>query len=64
MMRNRIALYPLAHTPVIWVIQDILRVMAKFLIFSLLISPRINNTAMMFRGLWDGVRGVKGSYRN
>lgn len=36
MMRNRIVLYSLAHTPRVWIMQDIYRIMAKFLIFSLL----------------------------
>lgn len=64
MMRNRILLYSLAHTPTIWVVHDIFRVAAKFLIFSLLISPRVKNSIMMLRGIADGVRGVKGGLQN
>ena len=64
MMRNRILLYSLAHTPTIWIVHDVFRVIAKFLIFSLLISPRKNNSMMMLKGIVDGIRGVKGSFPN
>src|SRR3989338_8556618 len=64
MMRNRILLYSLAHTPAIWIVHDVFRVIAKFLIFSLLISPRKNNATMMLKGIADGVRGVKGGFQN
>ena len=64
MMRNRIVLYTLVHTPIIWILQDFYRVISKFLIFSLLISPRKNNIRMMLKGLLDGVRGKKGKFLN
>ena len=64
MMRNRILLYSLAHTPTIWIVHDVFRIIAKFLIFSLLISPRKNNATMMLKGIADGVRGVKGGFQN
>ena len=64
MMRNRIRLYSLVHTPTIWIVHDFFRVIAKFLIFSLLISPRKANAAMMLRGIADGVRGVKGGFQD
>lgn len=63
MMRNRILLYSMVHTPTIWIVHDIFRVTAKFLIFSLLISPRKNNAIMMLKGIVDGVRGVKGGFK-
>ena len=64
MMRNRILLYSLAHTPAIWIVHDVFRVIAKFLIFSLLISPRKNNSMMMLKGIVDGIRGVKGGFQD
>lgn len=64
MMRNRILLYSLVYTPTIWIVHDIFRVIAKFLIFSLLISPRKNNSMMMLKGIIDGIRGVKGSFQD
>jgi rhamnosyltransferase len=64
MMRNRIILYSLAHTPRVWIMQDIYRVVAKFLIFSLLMSPRRKNAVMMLKGIKDGISGKQGSYQN
>jgi rhamnosyltransferase len=46
-MRNRIA-------------QDVPRVAAKFLIFSVLVGPRGDNVRFMLRGLMDGIRGRSG----
>ena len=64
MMRNRVLLYSLAHTPTIWIVHDFFRVIAKFLIFSLLISPRKDNAVMMLRGIIDGIRGINGRFQN
>jgi rhamnosyltransferase len=64
MMRNRIILYSLVHTPRVWIVQDIFRVIAKFLIFSLLMSPRRKNAVMMLKGIKDGISGKQGSYQN
>jgi rhamnosyltransferase len=60
MMRNRVRLYRMRHTPRAWVAQDVPRVLAKLLLFGLLISPRRRNLRWMIRGLWDGWRGREG----
>jgi rhamnosyltransferase len=60
MMRNRVRLYRMRHTPRAWVAQDVPRVLAKLLLFGLLISPRRRNLRSMVRGLWDGWRGREG----
>jgi rhamnosyltransferase len=60
-MRNRLALYRRPHTPRVWIAQDLPRVLAKFLIFSLLVPPRGDNLRFMLRGLADGVRGRAGA---
>lgn len=59
-MRNRVALYRLPHTPRVWIAQDVPRVFAKFFIFSVLVGPRARNVRFMLRGLLDGVRGRRG----
>lgn len=59
-MRNRVALYRRRHTPRVWIAQDLPRVLAKFLIFSVLVGPRPRNVRYMLRGLFDGVRGRTG----
>lgn len=59
-MRNRVALYRRPHTPWVWIAQDVPRVVAKFLIFSILVGPRGDNVRFMLRGLTDGFRGRSG----
>jgi rhamnosyltransferase len=59
-MRNRITLYRLPHTPRVWIAQDLPRVLIKFLLFSVCVGPRRRNVRYMLRGLADGVRGRLG----
>lgn len=59
-MRNRLRLYRLAHTPRVWIAQDLPRVIAKFLIFTVLVGPRRRNARYMLRGLRDGLAGRQG----
>jgi rhamnosyltransferase len=59
-MRNRVLLYRLPYTPRIWIAQDLLRLPVKFLIFSVLVAPRLRNTRYMLRGLWDALRSRRG----
>jgi rhamnosyltransferase len=54
-MRNRVLLYWMPHVPWRWKAQDLLRLPAKFLIFSLLVGPRLDNARHMLRGLWHGL---------
>lgn len=60
MMRNRVRLYRMAHTPRAWVAQDVPRVLVKLLLFGVLIGPRWRNLRCMLRGLSDGMRGCQG----
>jgi rhamnosyltransferase len=59
-MRNRVLLYRLRHTPRAWIAQDLLRIPFKFAIFAVLVGPRVANVKMMVRGLRDGARGING----
>lgn len=60
MMRNRIVLYGLPHTPRTWVAQDVPRIFIKLMLFGLLVGPRWRNIRCMVRGLRDGLRGRRG----
>ena len=60
MMRNRLLLYRMPHTPRAWIVQDVPRVFAKLFLFGVLIGPRLRNLRFMLRGLWDGARGRDG----
>jgi rhamnosyltransferase len=61
MMRNRLRLYSMSHTPNVWIAQDIPRVLVKLFLFGVLIGPRWRNLHFMLRGLWDGMRGRQGA---
>lgn len=61
MMRNRLRLYRMPHTPRIWVAQDVPRVLAKLLLFGVLIGPRLRNLRFMSKGIWDGLHDREGA---
>lgn len=63
-MRNRLLLYRLPHTPALWIAQDLPRAAVKFLLFSTLIPPRMHNVRFMLAGLRDGLRGRRGPYHD
>ncbi len=63
MMRNRLKLYSRPHTPWLWIVQDWYRLVSKFLLFALIVSPRRKNIGMMLRGLADGLRGKNGAFQ-
>ncbi|CAM5236463.1 hypothetical protein [Rhodanobacter lindaniclasticus] len=50
----------MAHTPRVWVAQDVPRVVVKLFLFGVLIGPRRRNLRCMLRGLADGIRGCEG----
>jgi len=61
MMRNRLRLYRMPHTPGVWIAQDLPRVLTKLLLFGVLVGPRLRNLRFMLRGLRDGLRGREGA---
>lgn len=60
MMRNRLLLYRGPHTPPKWIIYDLFRLVVKFGMFALAVAPRLENTIMMLKGIYHGVRGRAG----
>lgn len=60
MMRNRVHLYFRKRTPVLWVAQDLPRLLLKFVGFSLFVHPRSANARAMLQGIADGVTGRLG----
>ncbi len=61
-MRNRLLLYRLPHTPPVWIAQDVPRAVVKFLLFSALVRPRLRNVRFMLAGLRDGLLGRSGPF--
>jgi rhamnosyltransferase len=60
MMRNRLRIYAMPHTPLAWILQDIPRFVIKLMLFGVLIGPRMRNLRFMFRGIKDGLVGRQG----
>ncbi|WP_237711938.1 glycosyltransferase family 2 protein [Rhodanobacter sp. 115] len=61
MMRNRVLLYRMPHTPAVWIAQDLPRIAAKLVLFGVMVGPRLRNLRYMLQGLYDGVRGRRGA---
>ena len=61
-MRNRLLLYRLPHTPALWIAQDLPRVAVKFLLFASVVPPRLRNIRFMWVGLRDGLLGRRGPF--
>jgi len=59
-MRNRTLLYRRQATPVIWILQDIPRLLLKFALTLGVCTPRRSYLQHMLRGIGDGVRGRTG----
>lgn len=56
MMRNRVWLYRRSYTPRRWIAQDVPRLVAKLLLFALLVPPRWRNLRCMVAGLRAGIK--------
>ena len=63
-VRNHVLLYGRRHTPGAWIVQDVPRLIFKFVVFATSVSPRFLNLIMMMKGLRDGIRGKTGPYGN
>lgn len=58
--RNSIILYKRRYVSLLWIWNDVQRLVMVAIMFALLRAPRWQNTKMMARGIVDGVRGVAG----
>jgi rhamnosyltransferase len=59
-MRNKLVLYRLKHTPAKWIAQDAIHIPLLFAIFAFLVPNRRANISFMVRGLTDGLFGRSG----
>jgi rhamnosyltransferase len=62
MVRNHFLLMRLPHVPWRWWLPNSKRLIFMLVLFSVFISPRGKNLAMMLRGLRDGLRNRSGPY--
>ena len=60
MFRNSVSLYRRDYAPMSWVVPDVMRLGKLVFYFGLIDSARLQNLAMMWRGLVGGLRGVTG----
>jgi rhamnosyltransferase len=62
MVRNHFLLMRMPHVPWRWWLPNLVRLVFMLGLFSIRISPRSENFAMMMRGFWDGVLKRSGPY--
>ena len=55
-------LYRRPYSPRGWILQDLLRFVAKLFWFGLVFPPRLANLGMILRGTADGFRSRLGPY--
>ena len=60
--RNSIILYRRPYIPIIWIINDIVRLISMLFFYSLRTAPRFEHAWMMIKGIIDGLRGRAGPY--
>ncbi len=60
-MRNRLLMYRMPHVPRAWVVRDALRLLPKFVLTTLFVSPRLAGLRAMLQGLWHGLLGRTGA---
>lgn len=61
-MRNRLVLYRRNYSPNAWIVQDIMRAIVKFVMFSLFFAPRLENIRMMCCGIRDAFAAKLGKF--
>ena len=61
--RNSVILLRMAHAPVRWIQNDIVRLIAMAIIFPVFAPHRLRRIRLMARGILDGLRGVTGPLR-
>jgi rhamnosyltransferase len=61
--RNSVILLRMAHAPVRWIQNDIVRLIAMAIIFPVFAPNRLRRIRLMVRGILDGLRGVTGPLR-
>lgn len=60
-MRNKLILYRLKHTPARWIAQDLIHIPLLFAIFAFFVPNRRANISFMVRGMVDGLFGRSGA---
>ena len=61
--RNRLLLYSMPHVPPGWKLADFPRMVAKIVLFGLLVPPRLRYLRASLAGFLDGLRGRGGPSR-
>ena len=63
MMRNGVWIYRQSWPRLGWKIADAIRLLRKYVFYSLFAKPRMTHFKMMSQGLWDGLTNRMGPYR-
>jgi rhamnosyltransferase len=60
-MRNRILLYWMPHVPLVWKLQDVIRIPVKFLLGIVIAKSKREAAYAMLQGCWHGCLGISGA---
>lgn len=63
MMRNAVWIYRQPWPRLGWKVADALRLLRKYVFYSIFAKPRMVHFRMMSQGLWDGLNNQMGPYR-
>lgn len=63
MMRNAVWIYRQPWPRLGWKVADALRLVRKYVFYSVFAKPRMTHIRMMSQGLWDGLTNRMGPYR-
>jgi rhamnosyltransferase len=62
MVRNSVALYRKPYAPLRWILNDAIWLAGVVLISCIVAPERLRRVGLALRGLWDGLRRVRGSF--
>ena len=60
MVRNSVALYRKPYAPLRWILNDAIWLAGVVLISCIVAPERLRRVGLALRGLWDGLRRVRG----
>ena len=63
LFRNSISLYQMPHAPWLWILYDIVRLVALAVVYPVTAPGSWSRLRFMARGVWHGLRGVRGPLR-
>lgn len=64
LMRNSMWLYQQKSPSLHWKLVDAWRLLVKFVVYSLIVPPRLKHVKMMLKGIWHGLTKQMGQFKD